>query len=186
MAKLYFKYGTMAAGKSARLIDVASSYERQGKEVLIITTDDSGVVSSRNGAERDAVTVKDDTDIKNLVLSGDYKIILVDEAQFLSPSKIEELHHIALDEQIPVMAFGLKDDFRKEVFPGAIKLFALAESVEEIRAICADCEKKATCNMRHIDGVPIVKGDQVLRSKNSYKAVCSHCYRRAIKSALLV
>lgn len=182
MAELVAVLAAMAAGKSFELDKVASSYERKGKSVLVLTTDGSGKVVSRAGIERSALPLNEETNLFELVEKTKCKIVLIDEAQFMSPEKVEELTDIVDAYKIPVYAYGLKSDFRNELFPGSSALIAHADSLRWIESICAeyDCDGNATHNMRLIDGVPVKEGPQVLLGReDSYKAVCRQCYKKA-------
>lgn len=105
--------------------------------------------------------------------------ILVDEAQFLLPSHIDELYRIAVHENIPVICYGLRTDFLLQSFPGSERLLALAHTLEELKTVCR-CNRKAVCNMRLIDGNPVFHGDQIAIDGESvtYESVCGDCYAR--------
>lgn len=186
MAQLYFRYGAMNSGKSFEVLKVAHNYREQGKAVKIMTSgvddrDGVGIVSSRVGLKNDAVPVFADTDIYDVVKKDHEKqklyCVLVDEAQFLSKEQVFQLAHIVDDLDIPVMAFGLKNDFRNQLFEGSQYLLLLAEKIEEIKTICWFCEKKATMNLRVHDGQPIYEGEQIFIGGNeSYYPVCRKHY----------
>ena len=106
--------------------------------------------------------------------------ILVDEVQFLTVHQIEELYRVAVVLNIPVICYGLRTDFRMDGFPASSRLLELAHSITEMKNVCS-CGKKATCNLRMVNGVPIFKGNQVEIDNSdiiSYKAVCSECFER--------
>ncbi|WP_100486802.1 thymidine kinase [Sporolactobacillus pectinivorans] len=185
MAQLFFKYGAMNSGKSIEIIKVAHNYEEQGKPVLLFTSgiddrDEVGSISSRIGFKRSAIPIFKETDIFNIVV--DYQprphCVLVDEAQFLSKEHVLQLTKIVDECDIPVMGFGLKNDFRNELFEGSKYLLLYADKIEEMKTICWFCEKKATMNLR-IDGngKPVYSGEQIqIGGNESYYPVCRRCY----------
>lgn len=123
MAQLYYKYGTMNSGKTIEILKVAHNYEEQGKSVVIMTSaidtrDGVGVVSSRIGMKREAVAIEDDTDIFGFIKNQTIKpyCVLIDEAQFLKRHHVYDLARVVDELDVPVMAFGLKNDFRNELF----------------------------------------------------------------------
>ena len=125
MAQLYYKYGTMNSGKTIEILKVAHNYEEQGKSVVIMTSaidtrDGVGVVSSRIGMKREAVAIEDDTDIFGFIKNQTIKpyCVLIDEAQFLKRHHVYDLARVVDELDVPVMAFGLKNDFRNELFEG--------------------------------------------------------------------
>ncbi|OPA73698.1 thymidine kinase [Paenibacillus selenitireducens] len=196
MAQLYFKYGTMNSGKSFEIIKVAHNYEEQGKSVLIFspaidTRSGAEQIGSRVGLERPAVPVGDETDIyayvKNQIAvkaAGHDRIycVLIDEAQFLKKHHVLQLTRIVDELKIPVMAFGLKNDFRNEIFEGSYYLLAQADKLEEIKTICWYCDRKATMVIRFRDGQPMNQGDQIqIGGNEDYKPVCRRCYNEAFQ-----
>lgn len=184
MAKLYFRYGTMGSGKSIDLLKVAYNYEERGGSVYLLTAgiDDrysKGKITTRIGISKEANTFDEATSIYANVVSLKNKpdCILVDEAQFLSKKNVEELSDIVDFLNIPVICYGLRTDFRGELFEGAEALLKSADKIEEIKTIC-ECGKKATYNMRLIDGKPTIIGNQILIGGNeSYISVCRKCYK---------
>ena len=143
MAQLYYKYGTMNSGKTIEILKVAHNYEEQGKSVVIMTSaidtrDGVGVVSSRIGMKREAVAIEDDTDIFGFIKNQAIKpyCVLIDEAQFLKRHHVYDLARVVDELDVPVMAFGLKNDFRNELFEGSKHLLLLADKIEEIKTIC--------------------------------------------------
>lgn len=184
MAKLYFKYGAMNSGKSLELIKVAHNYEEQNKPVLIFTSaldtrTEEDTVSSRVGFHRPAVAITDDMDLYEYVNQLKQKLycILVDEAQFLSKQHILQLAKIVDFLNIPVMAFGLKNDFSNQLFEGSNYLLIYADKIEEMKTICWFCDKKATMNLRIHEGHPVYDGEQIqIGGNESYIPVCRRCY----------
>ena len=184
MAQLFFKYGAMNSGKTIEILKVAHNYEEQNKPVAIFTSaidnrDEIGVVSSRIGLRRNAIPVDEHTNIYNQVaeLSAKPYCVLIDEAQFLLKEHILQLARIVDELGIPVMAFGLKNDFTNELFVGSKYLLLYADKIEEIKTICWYCHKKAIMNMRIVNGKPVYEGEQIQVGGNeSYIPVCRNHY----------
>ena len=160
MAQLFFKYSTMNAGKSIELIKVAYNYEERGKRVFCLTPKvDSrygeGVIASRVGLQRTAVAISEDMDILEVFMRENEKqpidCVLVDEGQFLKKHHVEELVEIVDSLNVPVMVYGLKNDFKNELFEGSYYLLVYADKIEEIKTICW-CGRKATMVARVEDG----------------------------------
>lgn len=196
LAQLYYKYGTMNSGKSFEIIKVAHNYEEQGKQVLIYSPSVSargGVdrVGSRVGFEREAIPVQEDTNlyesVKEFVAAAapsNIYCVLIDEAQFLKKHHILELTAVVDELNIPVMAFGLKNDFQNQLFEGSYNLLVQADKIEEIKTICWFCDRKATMVIRFHDGQPMNAGEQILIGGNEdYKPVCRRCYNEAFRKA---
>ena len=181
MAQLYYRYSTMNAGKSIELIKVAYNYEERGKNVLTLipAVDDRygvGLITSRIGVQREALVVTDDTNILELYLRENEKrkidCVLIDECQFLKKHHVQELVEIVDSCGVPVLAYGLKNDFRNELFEGSQWLLAWADTIEEVKTICW-CGKKAVCNARVVDGKVAREGEQiVLGGSESYVSLC--------------
>ncbi len=188
MAKLYFRYGAMGSGKSIDLLKVAHNYEEKGQKVLLFTPSADtrngiGNITTRIGLQREAHAIDKNFDIYVYVsnISEKPNAILVDEAQFLTKAHVIQLTNIVDFLDIPVICYGLKSDFRCELFEGSKALVEFADSIEEIKTIC-ECGKKATINMRCINGTPTIKGEQILIGGNeSYKSVCRKCYKRYLE-----
>lgn len=182
MAKLYFRYAAMNAGKSTALLQAAYNYEERGMHVLLFTAahDDrsgSGLIGSRLGLQRQAATFGPETGFSREHLPADLACLLIDEAQFLSPAQVRQLHRLAHQGGLPVMCYGLRSDFRGEAFPGSVALLTLADELEEMKTICA-CARKASMNMR-IDsaGRRVTEGAQVeIGGNDRYRAVCPACF----------
>lgn len=185
MAKFHFRYGAMNAGKSTILLQTAYNYEEKGKKVVILkpsvdTKGDEKIVS-RIGLERkvDYLIGDNDSIISKL---GDnlssLSCILVDEAQFLKRKQVDELFYISKMMDIPVIAFGLRTDFKSNGFEGAIRLLELADALEEMPTICR-CGRKARFNARKVDGEFTFDGDSIVIDDNSnvkYESLCGTCY----------
>ncbi|TCZ76375.1 thymidine kinase [Paenibacillus albiflavus] len=182
MAKLYFRYGTMNSGKSIEVLRTAHNYEEQGKKVLLLTPsiDDRsgvGIIASRIGMQKNAVIVEEEADLFAIAHEERPNCMIIDEAQFLKKHHIWQLVAIVDELNIPVIAYGLRGDFRGELFEGSYHLFALADKIEEIKTICWYCDHKATMNMRLQDGKPVFEGQQIYIAGNeSYLPVCRRCY----------
>lgn len=197
MAKVYFRYSTVAAGKSLDLLKVAYNYKEQGRETILITSsiDDRtevGEISSRVGLKAKALAVGTGDSIldkcieyveNNIDVDLDsLACILVDEAQFLTSHHIEELCEIADEADVPVIAYGLKNDFKNELFPGSEALLVLADSIEEIKTTCSECNKKAIMSMRKVNGKAVFHGDQVdIGWDDKYVPVCRKHYLESKK-----
>lgn len=184
MAKLYFKFGAMNSGKSIEIVKVAHNYEEQNKPVKIFTSavdtrTKVGLVASRTGLEREATPITDDMDLFEEIAAIDTELycILIDEAQFLKKHHILELARVVDQLNIPVMAFGLKNDFSNELFEGSKYLLIYADKIEELKTICWYCHRKATMNLRINDGEPVYTGEQIqIGGNESYLPVCRSCY----------
>ncbi|MFS1664343.1 thymidine kinase [Streptococcus sp. zg-JUN1979] len=184
MAQLYYKYGTMNSGKTIEILKVAHNYEEQGKPVVIMTSaldtrDGFGVVSSRIGMRRKAIPVDKTTDIVALIRELPEKpyCVLIDECQFLSKQNVYDLAKLVDEDAIPVMAFGLKNDFQNELFEGSKYLLLLADKIEEIKTICQFCSKKATMVLRTENGQPVYEGNQIqIGGNETYIPVCRKHY----------
>jgi len=182
VGKLRFRYGTVGSGKTLQLLAVAHSYARQDKKVLIIkpamdTRFGAGVVKSRAGLDRKAdILVEDNTvlDVDDFIFAD---CVLVDEAQFCSPSIIDQLRKIATWRDCEIMCFGLRTDFMCRVFPGSQRLFEVSDSLEELKTCCYFCKQKAIFNLRLENGEPTIEGPTVvLGLDDRYVPVCASCY----------
>lgn len=182
MAKLHFRYAAMNAGKSTALLQAAHNYEERGMTVRLFTAAldmraGKGVIASRLGLARDAQTFGPDTEFVRNHLDADIACLLIDEAQFLTPGQVRQLHRLAHVDGVPVVCYGLRSDFRAEAFAGAAALMTLADDIEEMKSVCA-CGRKATLNLR-IDarGQRVREGEQVFIGGNErYRAICPACF----------
>ncbi|MGT2636750.1 thymidine kinase [Streptococcus ratti] len=190
MAQLYYKYGTMNSGKTIEILKVAHNYEEQGKPVVIMTSsldtrDEFGVISSRIGMRRKAIPITDDMDIFAYINSfkDEPYCVLIDECQFLSKKNVYDLARIVDELGVPVMAFGLKNDFQNHLFEGSRELLLMADKIEEIKTICQFCSKKATMVLRTQDGKPVYEGEQIqIGGNETYIPVCrKHYFHPLIK-----
>ncbi|MDO6587178.1 thymidine kinase [Salipiger sp. 1_MG-2023] len=190
MAKLYFNYSTMNAGKSTLLLQAAHNYGERGMEVFLLTARldtraGEGRIGSRIGLGRPAETFapQDDlfTRIDTETQARPLACIFVDEAQFLTEAQVWQLARVADDLRIPVMAYGLRVDFRGKLFPGSAVLLALADTLREVRTIC-HCGRKATMVIRqNADGQPLHDGAQVqIGGNETYVSLCRRHWREAM------
>lgn len=192
MAKLHFHYGAMNSGKTIELIRAAHNYQEQGMRPFIIKpgkdTKGQEKITSRIGAERAVdLLVQPDTDLfKEVQRAGEKAAIacvFVDEAQFLEPTQIDQLLNLTLTPtNIPVMAYGLRGDFRTHGFPGSTRLLEVADVIKEIRTICV-CGKNATFNARTSDGEYVTEGSQLAidgEALIAYESLCGTCYSQKV------
>ena len=190
MAKLYFKYGAMGSSKTAQALITKFNYEERSMTVWLIKPatdirDGSNIIRSRIGLSDTADRVLPDMDILRRFKEFPPKhidVIIADECQFFTGDQIEQLRRIVDEYSIPVLCFGLRTDFLAHLFPGSQRLFELADSISEIKTICA-CGTKATINARiDTDGRIITTGDQVfLGGNDSYIAMCHRCWQNRIR-----
>ena len=184
MAQLFFKYGAMNSGKSIEILKVAHNYEEQNKPVVLMTSgidtrSGVGQVKSRIGISKEALPIFEETDIFSVVQTLGYTpyCVLIDEAQFLSARHVLDLTKSVDELKIPVMAFGLKNDFRNELFEGSKSLLLYADKIEEMKTICWFSHKKAIINLRYVNHVPVYEGEQVqIGGNETYYPVCRQHY----------
>lgn len=189
MAKLYFHYSTMNAGKSTLLLQASYNYRERGMNTLLLAAalDDRagpGVIASRIGIAEDATLFTPDTDLFALVRDQGTgcACIFVDEAQFLTESQVWQLARVADDLHQPVMCYGLRVDFRGRLFPGSAALLAWADDLREVRTIC-HCGRKATMVVRQDDrGRALHQGAQVqIGGNETYVSLCRRHWRQAME-----
>lgn len=185
MAKLFFKYGTMKSGKSTHLLMTKHNYTSQNKRVLVYTSSKdtrwgSEKVISRIGIDSLALPVTDEifNEIKEEHFKNHIACVLVDEAQFLSAEQIVALCAVVDTLGIPVICYGLKNDFRNVLFEGSKALLELADEIELIKTVCEHhtCGKRATMNLRLVGGKPTYKGEQFQLGDEDYVPVCRKHY----------
>ena len=187
MAKLYFKYGAMGSSKTAQALITRFNYMELGMSVWLIkpsvdTRDGADVIKSRIGLEARAQVITPEQDIiAEYRKQPRHDVIIADEAQFFTPAQIDQLRQLVDEEDLPVLCFGLRTDFLTHFFPGAQRLMELADSLTEIKTVCA-CGRKATVNARiDANGRIITQGDQVfLGGNDSYVAMCHKCWKQRI------
>lgn len=183
MAKLYFKYGAMGSSKTANALITKFNYEERGMKVWLIkpstdSRDGECTVRSRIGLSAEAQVVPPEMNIeKEFENHVDCDVIIADECQFFTPEQIDQLRELVDSEDVPVLCFGLRTDFLTHFFPGARRLMELADSITEIKTVCA-CGRKATVNARiDANGRIITHGAQVfLGGNDSYVAMCHKCW----------
>jgi thymidine kinase len=181
MAKLYFHYATMNAGKSTVLLQASYNYQERGMHTLLLVAGhyrrgDRGYISSRIGLEAEAELFGDGDDVLHLVKEHHahrpLHCVFVDEAQFLSEDQVWQLARVADRLGIPVMAYGLRTDFKGKLFTGSQALLALADELREVRTICR-CGRKATMVVRlGADRKVAREGEQVAIGKDAYVSLC--------------
>jgi thymidine kinase len=190
MAKLYFHYSTMNAGKSTLLLQASHNYHERGMQTYLITAQldtraGQGRIGSRIGIGADADTFAPDEDvfskIKDRLDQGPCACVFVDEAQFLSPQQVWQLARVVDDLNVPIMCYGLRVDFQGKLFPGSATLLALADEMREIRTIC-HCGKKATMVIRQDEtGQAITDGAQIqIGGNETYVSLCRRHWREAV------
>lgn len=191
MSKLIFTFATMDAGKSTHLLQAAHNYEYKGMRPLALTAADddragTGVIASRIGIEREALTYTTETDLFELVLSEHERdpivCVFVEEAQWLKKEQVWQLTEVVDRLNLPVMAYGLRLDFQAELFEGSKYLLAWGQEFREVHTICR-CGKKATFVLRKDeDGNPLKDGPQFLVGGNdTYESVCRTHWKEAFK-----
>ncbi|MEZ4743504.1 MAG: thymidine kinase [Bdellovibrionota bacterium] len=184
MAKLYFRYGTVSSAKSLNLLAVVHNYQMQNKKVLLIKPkiDDrygKNIVRSRAGLEKKADLLVDEESHKTVPMSlfEGASCVVVDEAQFLDATFIDLLRSISLELNIPVICYGLRTDFRRNLFAGSRRLLELADAIEEVKTVCNYCNSKAVYNLKLLNGNPTTEGPQIeLGAEESYLPVCGNHY----------
>ncbi|MBB3691778.1 thymidine kinase [Sphingomonas sp. BK580] len=190
MAKLYFYYASMNAGKSTNLLQADFNYRERGMRTMLFTAavDDrfaAGTITSRIGLAAPATMFDAATDLAALVAAEHARAplacVLVDEAQFLTAAQVDQLAWLADVEDVPVLAYGLRTDFLGQLFAGSARLLALADSLEEIKSVCA-CGRKATMNLRvDADGRPVTAGRQTeIGGNDRYVALCRRHFSAAL------
>ena len=182
MSKMYFRFGAMNCGKTTALLQVAHNYEEKGMNVLVIKSSidkkgDKNIVS-RLGIEREVnLLVSPEESILDNINLDNITAILVDEVQFMPKEQIKELWLIAKLQHIPVVCYGLKTNFKGELFEGSKAVLELADELEELATICR-CGKKAKFNARKINGEFVFDGDEVAIDgiDAEYEPSCGECY----------
>jgi thymidine kinase len=189
MAKLYFRYGCMNSGKSLDLLRIAHNYNELEEKVLLFTPSidnryGQNKIKSRTNIEMYAISINDKDNIYNMFINENSKqkiqCVLVDEVQFLNKKQIFEIVDIVDILNVPVICYGLRNSFNMEPFEGSKYLMAIADSIEEIKTICAICKsKKAIVNARFENGKLVKNGEQVkIGGNESYKPLCRKCFKK--------
>ena len=190
MAKLYFYYASMNAGKSSTLLQTAFNYGERGMRVSLWTAaldnrPGFGAISSRIGLASDAHRYETDTDIETRVMADHaadpIACVLVDEAQFLTRDQVWQLARLADDAGIPVLCYGLRTDFQGELFTGSASLLGIADALVELKAVC-DCGRKATMNLRvDAQSKAVREGAQTeIGGNDRYVAMCRRHFCEAL------
>jgi thymidine kinase len=191
MAKLYFYYASMNAGKSSHLLQADFNYRERGMATMLWTaaldSRSGGLVKSRIGLESEAHKFHPDTDLW-AVISAAHKVepldcVLVDEAQFLTPDQVWQLARLADEGGVPVLCYGLRTDFQGALFPGSAVLLGIADALVELKAVCW-CGRKATMNLRvDADGRAVRQGQQTeIGGNDRYVALCRKHFSEALQS----
>jgi thymidine kinase len=188
MAKLYFRYSTMGAGKSLDLLKTAHNYEERNKKVFLLTSDldnrfGKKKIASRIGISRDANTFNTKSNLYDMVVSNGETLscVLIDEAQFLTKEQVWQLTDVVDYLGINVIVYGLRSDYLGEPFEGSIYLMTLADKIEELKTIC-EFGDKASINMRLLNGEPVFEGEQVqIGGNESYLPVCRKHFKKLKK-----
>ena len=178
MAKLYFRYGAMGSSKTANAVMVQYNYQERGRKVLMLkpkleNRDGATIVRSRCGLEAQCRFVED---LGEISLDG-IECVIVDESHFLTAEQVKQLVDIVDERDIPVICYGLRSDFRGELFEGSRELLRWADTIEEIKTICW-CGRKATFNARVQNGHIVREGEQIMMGGNSaYVSLCRRHWR---------
>lgn len=185
MAKLYFRYGAMNAGKSSALMQVAYNYDESNRKVIVIKssidTKGDNYLESRIGLKRkvDILIDKDKLLSKYFDKFEGVSCILVDEAQFLTKRQVDELWYVSKILDIPVICYGLRTDFKGNLFEGSKRLFELSDELQELITICK-CGKRAKFNARFVDDKFVLEGSEILidksNKKTKYVSMCGKCF----------
>lgn len=188
MAKLYFRYGAMNSGKSTAVLQVAYNYEERDMRVLLtkpaIDTKGNDQIVSRLGKSRKVdILATPDINIADAVAQWNKDVekvdcIIADEAQFFTCPQVDQLMQIVVEQNIPVICYGIRTDFQTKLFTGSTRLFELAHTMEELKTICR-CGKKALFNGRKVNGAFIFEGTQVAidgQDSVEYESLCASCY----------
>ena len=186
MHKLYFKYGAMGSSKTAQALMCKYNYENKGFKVWLIKPKvdnrydvNKPVVQSRIGLKSDCETFTPTDNLKKLFLvkqKQGYNLVIVDECQFLTEKQVDELKEVT--KFAPVLCYGLKTNYLTKLFEGSKRLIEIAESITEIKSVCA-CGKKATMNARIFNGKLVTDGDEIfIGGDESYEGVCYWCYKK--------
>ena len=196
MAKLFFYYSAMNAGKTTTLLQSEYNYRERGMETLLFTSSldyrsGLGAIKSRIGLQKAAYPFDEDSNLLEFVIQKSKEVrklscVLIDEAQFLNHEQVDQLCQIVDEMDIPVLCYGLRTDFQGKLFPGSEALLAKADKLSEIKTIC-ECSRKATMNARlDAEGMAVLSGAQVTIGGNeSYKALCRRCFSQYRKKSAL-
>lgn len=190
MAKLYFRYGTVGSAKTLNLLAVAHNYRQQNKKILLLkpeidTRFGRDTIKTRAGLEERADVLIPENGLVEFPPLDDVVCVLVDEIQFSPVDVIDQLYGLAHActyppynrRGIPVICYGLRTDFRRQLFPASRRLMELADSIEEVKNVCTYCLHKATFNLKLRNGQPVTGGPAIeLGCEELYVPVCGNCY----------
>ena len=192
MAKLYFNYSTMNAGKTTVLLQAAHNYSERGMNPFLLTANADtrsgiGTIKSRIGLKKSSQTFSQSVDLLKKVKEANSKksisCVFVDEAQFLTEEQVWQLAKVVDDLKIPVLCFGLRVDFQGNLFPGSKCLLSIADELKEVKTIC-HCGKKATMVIRQLNGKTVIDGDQVqIGGNESYTSLCRKHWLKEFEKA---
>lgn len=186
MAKLHFKYGAMNSGKSDTLIKTAFNYEERGLNVIVVKPKmdikgDDYVIARGGHRRRVDILASETLDLAvEVAKSPNLACVLVDESQFLTSEQVSQLFHIAKDQQTSVICYGVRADFRTELFPGSKRLLEIADNIEKLPTMCF-CGSQAEFSARKVNGVYVFEGEQIAidgEGKVEYDSLCGPCYIR--------
>lgn len=188
MAKLFFRFGAMNCGKTTALIQVDHNYRERGMKTILVKPGsdlkgDDLILSRLDISRRVDILASESDNLYDLIeaynrKNGPVHCVLVDEAQFITTEQAEQLFEVAVLQDIPVICYGLRTDFRLDGFPGSERLLLLAHSIEELKTIC-QCGRKAVANARKIGGTFVFEGDQLAidgLDDVTYQSLCAQCY----------
>lgn len=199
-AHLRFYFGSMASAKSLRLLTTAYNFEEKGVQIMVLkpaldTRDGEGVIRSRAGLERKCIMVDKDVNLykaikayKNVLASQleTLKWVIIDECQFLTEDQVNQLSDVVDFLDVSVMCFGLRTDFKSQLFPGSKRLFELADDIEEIKSTCECGDRKTSINARFDENGEIVtEGSQVeIGGNDRYRAICRKCWKDKVRDKI--
>ncbi len=183
--KMYYYYGVMGSSKTANALMTKFNLEEHGQKVLLLkpsvdNRDGITTVKSRIGISCEAILIGQEDNITDILKDYDeFNVIIVDEAQFLSKSQVDQLRNL-IDDNITVMCYGLKTDYMGNLFEGSKRLLEVSDSIREIKSLCS-CGRKAIMNARYNNGKILYSGSQIdIGGNDKYKALCYHCWKNGI------
>lgn len=187
MAKLYFYYASMNAGKSTTLLQADFNYRERGLTTKLFTAaidtrEGMGVIGSRIGLSAPAIPFDESSDLYACIAAEPVGCVLVDEAQFLTEGQVDQLARIADELGVPVLAYGLRTDFLGHLFPGSARLLAIADALIELKSVCT-CGRKATMNLRvDAEGNAVRDGQRTeIGGNDRYVALCRRHFCEAMR-----
>ena len=200
MSKLFYYYGSMASAKTLRLLSTAYNFEEKNVQIMVLkpaldTRDGEGIIRSRAGLERKCVMVDKDMNLykaikayKNVLAAQleTLKWVIIDECQFLTEDQVNQLSDVVDFLDVSIMCFGLRTDFKSQLFPGSKRLFELADDIEEIKSTCECGDRKTSINARFDENGEIVtEGSQVeIGGNDRYRAICRKCWKDKIRDKM--